>query len=146
MFDSLLTYLDKLANIDDNAIWFEVIDRETQFEIIRLNTEDQLFDDGIDSLDRKIGEYSPLSVSIKTSKGQRTDHITLKDTGEFYQSFRVKVDKWGMFIAADDVKDDTVLTERYGIDILGLTEENTQVLINMIRQKYIKELHERLSY
>jgi len=58
----------------------------------------------------------------------------------------VKVDKWGMFIAADDVKDDTVLTERYGIDILGLTEENTQVLINMIRQKYIKELHERLSY
>ena len=50
MFDSLLTYLDKLANIDDNAIWFEVIDRETQFEIIRLNTEDQLFDDGIDSI------------------------------------------------------------------------------------------------
>ncbi len=143
MFDSLLTYLDKLANIDDNAIWFEVIDRETQFEIIRLNTEDQLFDDGIRSDGSFLPDYSERSVR---EFGKSEGHIKLKDKGKFYQSFRVKVDKWGMFIAADDVKDDTVLTERYGIDILGLTEENTQVLINMIRQKYIKELHERLSY
>ncbi len=142
MFESLYTYLTNLSTIEENAIWFEVIDRETQFEIIRLNTDDQLYDDGVRSDGSFLPDYSERSVR---EFGKREGHINLKDTGEFYQSFRVKVDKWGMFIAADDVKEDTVLTERYGIDILGLTEENTQVLISMIKDKYIKELHERLS-
>jgi len=141
MFESLYTYLDKFQTVDETAIWFQVIDRDVQFEIIRLNTEDQLFDDGIRSDGSFLPDYSERSVR---EFGKPDGHIRLKDTGDFYQSFRVKVDKWGMFIAADDVKEDVVLTERYGIDILGLTEENTQVLINMIKRKYLEEIEKLL--
>lgn len=142
MFESLKSHLDKLASIDEDTIWFNVIDRETQFEIIRLNTEDQLFDEGIRSDGSSLPDYSRRSVE---EFGKPNGHIRLRDTGAFYQSFRVKVDKWGLFIAADDVKEDTVLTEAYGIDILGLTEENTNILIKMIKRKYLEELHGKLS-
>lgn len=142
MFESLKSHLDKLANIDEDTIWFNVIDRETQFEIIRLNTEDQLFDEGIRSDGSNLPDYSRRSVE---EFGKPNGHIRLRDTGQFYQSFRVKVDKWGLFIAADDVKEDTVLTEAYGIDILGLTEENTNILIKMIKRKYLEGLHGKLS-
>jgi len=143
MFESLLTYLENLASIDESTMWFNVIDRETQFEIIRLNTEDQLYDEGMRSDGTFLPDYSERSVN---EFGKPEGHIRLKDTGAFYHSFRVKVDRFGIFIAADDFSGyDEPLTDVYGIDILGLTDENTQVLINMIKDKYLKELHERLS-
>jgi len=143
MFDSLTTYLNKISTLNESVIWFEVIDREVQFEIIRLNTEDQLFNEGMRSDGTSLPDYSQTSVEVF---GKRAGHITLKDTGHFYQSFRVKVDNFGMFIAVDDTSlYDVPLTTTYGLDILGLTEENTMVLIQMLKRKYIKEINERLS-
>ena len=142
MFDSLTKYLDSMISLNDETMWFEVIDREAQFEIIRLNTEDQLYDDGVRSDGTLLPDYSQRSVE---EFGKPEGHIRLKDTGAFYQSFRVKVDKYGFFIAADDVGDyDEPLTDVYGEDILGLTEENMIVLRNMLRDNYIKQIYERL--
>ena len=142
MFDSLTKYLDSMISLNDETMWFEVIDREAQFEIIRLNTEDQLYDDGVRSDGTLLPDYSQRSVE---EFGKPEGHIRLKDTGAFYQSFRVKVDKYGFFIAADDVGDyDEPLTDVYGEDILGLTEENMIVLRNMLRDNYIKQVYERL--
>ena len=143
MFDDLTTYLNKISTLNDGTIWFEVIDREVQFEIIRLNTEDQLFDEGIRSDGTFLPDYSQRSVE---EFGKPEGHIKLKDTVHFYQSFRVKVDKFGMFIAVDDTSlYDVPLTVAYGIDILGLTDENTMILIEMLKRNYIKEINERLS-
>ena len=131
-----------MISLNDETMWFEVIDREAQFEIIRLNTEDQLYDDGVRSDGTLLPDYSQRSVE---EFGKPEGHIRLKDTGAFYQSFRVKVDKYGFFIAADDVGDyDEPLTDVYGEDILGLTEENMIVLRNMLRDNYIKQVYERL--
>ena len=85
--------------IDENAIWFEVITRDVQLEIIRLNTMDQLFDEGIDANDNSIGDYSDASVQIY---GKRAGHITLHDEGDFYASFRVKVTNNEILILAKD--------------------------------------------
>ena len=143
MFDSLTTYLNKVSLINENVAWFEVIDREAQFEIIRLNTDDQLFDEGIRSDGTFLPDYSQRSVE---EFGKPQGHIKLKDTGQFYQSFRVKVDKWGFFISADDTSIyDIPLTDTYGIDILGLTDENMTVLTNLLKRKYLEFLDEKLS-
>ena len=141
MFEHLNNILNKAIKLDENAIWFRVMDRETQWEIIRLNTHDQLFDEGIKSDGTSLPEYSPTSVNVY---GKPSGHIRLKDTGKFYQSFLVKVNATGFDIVADTLKDDTDLAERYGIDILGLTEENEAVLARMLRDKYIEEIEREI--
>lgn len=137
MFGKLQELLNKASNLDETAIWFEVIDREVQWEIIRLNTDDQLFSDGILSDGSLLPDYSKASIEIY---GKPDGHITLKDTGEFYRSFVVKVDPKGIEIIADSKKgtglnDD--LAVRYGIDILGLTEENQNLIADLLINKYI---------
>ena len=142
MLDYLNTYLEKAATISEKTAWFQVINRDVQFEIIRLNTDDQLYEEGVLSDGSFLPDYSETSVNVY---GKSAGHITLKDTGEFYQSFIVKVNTAGIMIVANDVKDDTVLSDRYGIDILGLTEENLQVIREMLKANYINYIYEALQ-
>jgi len=121
--------------------------------IIALNTDapkdGQLFEKGIDSrgisLESIGGPYSPFTIEVKLQKGQRVDHVTLKDTGEFYESFRVQVDKDFFTIDANPMKDDTNLFTEWGEDILGLTDENLQILINSARQQLTEIIRRRLT-
>lgn len=104
--------------------------------VIGLNTQDQLYDQGIDSKGRSLGEYSPATIEGtnnfrgKKSKGQRYDHITLNDTGKFYKSFRIVFEDGALRIVADGQKDDKNLFQEFGIDIVGLTEFSLSVAIN----------------
>ncbi len=131
----------RIERIRDNDIWFFSVDDDVREEIIRLNTIEQLYEQGIDSLGRQLGDYSPFTVQIKQMKGQRFDHITLNDTGAFY-------DSWVVTVATDSIDidaDDTSLYDRplfavWGEDVAGLTDENLQYIIDMIKENYIKYL------
>ena len=117
--------------------------QQTSFRklIIDLNTEEQLYSQGIDSKGVQLGEYSIYTKGLKQNKGQRTDHITLKDTGEFYKSFSIRLEGSSFRIIADGQKEDTNLFKEYGIDILGLTQDSMSVVVTAavpIIQKYIK--------
>jgi len=106
--------------------------------IIQLNQEFQL-ELGILADDRQLPFYSEVSQSVY---GKPNSRWTLKDTGEFYESFRViNVSQSGLIIDADDEKEDKRLSE-YGA-ILGLNDENMarlrDIIIPTIR-KYLKEL------
>lgn len=115
--------------------------------IIQMNTEDQLEEEGVFSDGTPTGDYSPLTVFIKRQKGQRFDHITFKDTGDFYDSFRVEVDKNGFTIDANgQVSADRNLFQFYGENIAGLTRENMDYLVEELTKKYIEIIkHELLS-
>lgn len=143
MFGAIKQTLKNAQTIDEGRAWLFAIDKNVQEQIIELNTEVQLYDFGIDSKGNSLGEYSPLTKIIKLSKGQRIDHVTLKDTEAFYDSFFVFVDTKGFTIIADDVAFyDRPLTDVYGIDILGLTEENTNFLIGFITdnlKQYVRD-------
>lgn len=142
--------LDSIAQLDESKMWFFAVDKDVQEEIIRLNTEEQLEEQGIDALGRDLGDYSPLTIIFKKMKRQRYDHITLKDTGEFYNSWKVIVTVNDITIDADGQKDSdfdkwigesgTNLFEVYGVDVLGLTEENLNYIKEMILENYIKYL------
>jgi len=137
MFGALDNILNKAMNLNESEGWLFVIDKTVQDEIIRLNTEDQLEEDGIDSKNRKLGDYTVYTKDLKRQKGQRIDHITLKDTGAFYESFRVLVNKSGITIIADDSsKYDVPLTKSFGLDILGLTEDNKEWLHDFLIERY----------
>lgn len=129
MLEGVKNILKRARSLNHDHAWRFVIDEQVQDEIVRLNTIDQLYDKGIDSLGDSLGDYSPFTVRVKVYKGQKTSNITLKDTGEFYDSFDVTVYKDGFTISADAQKEDSNLVEEFGIDILGLTDGSIDKLI-----------------
>ena len=136
--EGLINRLNNVINLDQDVIIENILrDEEFQRFIIDLNTEEQLFEKGIDSLGASLGEYTDFTKAVKRIKGQRIDHITLEDTGAFYKSFAVKVQNGGFLIVADGQKEDTNLLEEYGKEILGLTDENFQIVIDAIKDKLI---------
>lgn len=136
--EGLIKRFNNVINLDQDAIISNILrDAEFQRFIIDLNTEEQLFEQGIDSLGASLGDYTDFTKTVKSIKGQRIDHITLEDTGEFYKSFAIKVKNGGFLITADGQKEDTNLLEEYGKEILGLTDENLQIVIDAIKEKLI---------
>lgn len=125
-----ILFMDEAINKVKNFIDFLKIDKimkrvifadgEMREFIISLNQE-QLYDSGRDSKGEELGYpgYAQYTMYIKEEKGQRYDHVTLKDHGYFYDSFYVKWTSTGIEIWAEDEKtEDLVL--RYGEDIFGL--------------------------
>jgi hypothetical protein len=108
--------------------------------VIKMNTEEQLYNKGIDSegetLESIGGDYADVTKDIKSRNNQIYDHITLKDTGDFYKSWRVYVANNTIVIQASTKKTDHDLKERWGENILGLTDESLRKLINYGRIKY----------
>lgn len=145
-FERLLNNLNKL---DINDIFFSLWkDNKVQNFIIELNTEgkptSQLYELGVDSKGDSLGEYSPYTIQFKVDKGQRFDHVTLKDTGDFYETFNVKPNKKGFEIVANPNKDDDNLFEVYGKEIVGLTDDNQKILLAFIETDFNKELEKRM--
>lgn len=148
--ESIFKTLDKIINIDQDAI-IENILRDPEFQrfIINLNTEgeatSQLFEQGIDALGKSLGKYSGFTEEQKKKDGQRFDHITLKDTGVFYKSFAIKVQNGGFLIVADPVKEDSNLFDDFGKNILGLTDEHLQIVIDAIKDKIIPIILQKIA-
>lgn len=126
-------------------------DQEFMDLIVKLNTEKQLFDKGINSQGirlEKIGAlkhdgYSPSTIlgiyglfDGKIAKGQPIDRITLKDGGNFYASFRVILNSnHDLQITANPIKAGIDILERWGKEVIGLTDENLQIVIDFARIK-----------
>lgn len=141
--------LKNLNKLDINDIFFTLWkDNRVQNFIVDLNTEgkptSQLYELGIDSQGNTLGEYSPYTIQFKIDKGQRFDHVTLKDTGDFYETFKVKPTKKGFEIIANPNKDDDNLFEIYGKEIVGLTEENKTILLAFVKEDFERELEKRM--
>jgi len=137
----------KFRKFDVDRILREVWkNSKVQQKIIELNTKDQLFEKGEDSLGVSLGNYSPFTIQIKVSKGQRIDHITLNDTGEFYNSFKILPKIKGFDIEANgDKGGGDNLFDDFGQDIVGLNEENLLILCAFIRPFFIAEAKKALS-
>lgn len=125
-------------------------DSDIQALVIELNTEKQLFEKGIDAKGKSLisigGAYSFATVEIKRRKGQQTDWVTLKDTGDFYESFEVLPRRNEFVIAANTLKEGEDLQARWGDDLLGLTEESRKVLLFNLIPLLQNEIKKRLTH
>lgn len=144
-FTRIDNMIDKAKAMSLDKAWIFAVDKEVQNEILRINTEEQLDEQGVDSLGRSLGDYSPFTVSMKRFKGDRYDHITLNDEGDFHNSFTVRVVADGWIQDADDSsKYDEPLFEVYGLDVLGITDENLKYIQEMIIENFIKYVRTKL--
>ena len=129
----------------EGKIFKLVLDNRFIKELItHLNTDEQLGKDGTDSLGAQLGIYSPATEVISKGRKKAGSHITLNDTGAFWDSWRVQVNEAFIDIDANPLKDDTNLFDEYGIDILGLTPENLEILIDESKKLYIQWLRRNL--
>ena len=108
----------------------------------------QLGQQGINSLGVTLesigGGYSTFTIGEKQAKGQRTDIVTLLDTGEFYESMRVELSPDYFQIEADTMKDGVNLEDRWSADILGLTDKNLQTLIDVLRNEITEVIRQKI--
>jgi hypothetical protein len=157
MFEDLKRIASNASTLQPFEIYALSIDSKAKELIIQLNTEgkptSQLFTKHIDSLEQPLysqlhqrGVYSPTTEVLSQGRKKAGTPYTLKDTGDFYKSWKVKVVSDGIEIDADPVKETTNLFAEYGIDILGLTEGNIGILnesiIDDFRSNTIKEILE----
>ncbi|MFZ9893418.1 MAG: hypothetical protein ACO3FO_06545, partial [Candidatus Nanopelagicaceae bacterium] len=117
-------------------------------QIIDFNLE-QMYEGGIDSEGNSLGQYAQITVSywkpLAKSLGNdgRTDHITLKDTGEFYKSFRIKLESDGFKITANTIKEDTDLAQIYP-KVIGLTKESKAMVSELITPYMVEAIRAQI--
>lgn len=105
----------------------------------------QMYDLGQDIKGESLGEYTDISKWMKQQKGQRTDHITLRDTGDFHKGMDMKKSgesqKESEFeIKSKDWKSD--MLERGFPDIFGLNEEK---LKNFTQNVFFWDFYNKLK-
>lgn len=114
--------------------------------IIELNTKKQLFEKGVNADNVKLsdigGDYSPYTLELHPEKV--ADIITLYDTGDFYNSFRVFYLNGTLTISADTIKDTTDLIREWGDKILGLNEDSLKLLRDKAKEIIIPYVKKRL--
>lgn len=108
---------------------------DNQRLIIQLNQKNQLFEQGVDSLNRIIGTYSPTTEILSGGLKKAGQHYTLLDTGRFYESFRItNVNENDLTIDGDDSHFND--QEWFTVEIYGLTDESKDLLIKSILSEF----------
>lgn len=142
--------IDSLKSLDINELLNEILrDVSVQRFILDLNREDQLFDRGIDAKGTRLssigGKYSPVTLRLSKTRKKSLSDINLKDTGDFYASFKIKLNPKSFDIDADTIKESTDLMDRWGKDILGLTEDSLEKLREKVLPLLLNKIRERLA-
>lgn len=155
-------FFDDLRRLANNAIALNAdnllrqifLDKNFQKFIIDLNRREQLFL-GINSLGIKLDSYSPVTEELNKGKtftfqGESKkkiagEPIIVFDTGEVYDSFTLEAGVGSITIDADTIKDGDDLLKTIDANLLGLTDEHLQLVIDALREKLIPILLELLQ-
>jgi hypothetical protein len=134
-----------LENIDINKIVDDSI-KEIEKFILELNRE-QLYEKGIIDVNnpgqREQYAASTIRQKKKKAKFKKTDFITLRWDGDFYDSFKVIILKEVFIIQATDLKWANWLEPRFG-GALGLTDESKNSLRDEILPVFIRRIKNEL--
>lgn len=141
MFGRLSDIAENISKIDETEILTRIwSDSFVQDFIIELNTREQLFKGDL-SNGGKMPPGNPSYISSKGSRGAPDGTSTnLFLDGDFYRSFDVIPNKIGFLIDANTSIHGRDFISIYGLDILGLNEENTEKLIEFIKDRIIEEI------
>ena len=133
----------------ESTLFFVFSQDGIQLFAIELNTGGpnngeygQLFLNGTDSEGVSLhdigGDYAPITQELKRFEGLPFDHITLYQEGDFYKSWEFMQKDDSFVLKADTIKDGDDLRDRWGEDIIGLTNESIQALNIEVLPEIIK--------
>lgn len=139
LIGNLTKYRDNINN------YMEDITRSIEDEIKELNVHQQ-YDLGQDRYGNAITpEYAESTIRYKRRKGQPTDRVTLQDTGQYHDTFKIRYEAEGFELYANDWKAG-FLDRKYGKEIYGLQDEAARELADQVYQpRMIQKLKNILS-
>ena len=133
---------NKLAAIKKYSNMTSVLNRiikDNEPEIIAMN-RDQMWEDGIVDVNNPsaILEYAPSTLRSKKKRARykRTDHITLKWSGDFHKGMKLKMEPEQFTIISTKLPYQGFMDGRFG-NALGLTNENKEELRKLIKSDLI---------
>lgn len=138
--DRITSLIDKLQTFSDNINdYLRATTQEAEEVILDMNRT-QMYEKGIDRNGNAIQPpYAPATIQYKRRKGQPTNRVTLRDTGDFHLSLYIDYSDEEFEIRADDFKT-PFLTRKYGVAVIGLTDDNVKILSDEIYQPRLLEL------
>lgn len=134
----------RLTRAELNDIGRSVV-RYFQDEIIEMNQE-RLFTGRYVEGHRIEPEYTQLTEEEKRKKGQPFDRVTLKDTGDYYESFYVQASASQFYTGARDEKSES-LSEKYedaDSSLLGLSEAQKDRFREMAMELFARRYFEKI--
>ena len=144
--EAIINLINRLTNYRDNInSYMEDITRSIEDEIKELNVHQQ-YDLGQDRYGSEIRpEYAESTIRYKRRKGQPTDRVTLQDTGQYHDTFKIRYEDEGFELYANDWKAG-FLDKKYGKEIYGLQDEAARELADQVYQpRMIQKLKNLLS-
>ena len=135
--------LDLIHSID---IVFEAEEaiHDTRTEYVNKQRE-QLFKGKNEEGQPIVPAYTPRTVAIKKKKGQPTDRVTLKDTGDFYKEIFLDTREKEFVIDSADPKAGQLI-EKYGEKIFGLDETNQEAYVNNhLDDSFVSRIEKKLE-
>lgn len=128
--------INNLKDFEDSIedLIIELVDEQ---KAIELNSLEQLAKGKDANADPIAPKYTPFTVRIKRAKGQPTDKVTLFDTGDFYEGFKVVKSDDEFYLTSTDEKTEKIKA-KYGEDIFGLTEESKDILNKELLPELLK--------
>ncbi len=105
--------------------------------IKKMQTDEQMFS-GINASGNAITpDYAKSTINYKKRKGQPFDRVTLKDSGDFYDSIEIEA-RTDDFVISTQITYSVYLVAKYA-EILGITDKNLQTFINNYTLPIIKQ-------
>ena len=86
--------------------------------------------------------YSDLTIELKEQKGQPSDRVTLRDTGDFWDDMFVQINAEDFEMSSANEKTQK-LEKKYGKKIFGLTKESRRE--EFIPLYFLPELQNRIT-
>lgn len=146
MFGVIKELAKRSRRLSSAGIVKKILDNSgLQMDIVELNQE-QMYEEGVDAKGQPLGHYAPMTLRHKLSPGphdHRTDHVTLKDRGDFYNSMGVKNEETYFVITGDMEKSGTDLATIYPY-ALGLTTKNISMVRKWVEPIAIQRIKEAL--
>jgi hypothetical protein len=155
--EALLKLLNRFNYLTPKYLWMRVFsDKELQRWIIDVLVQDEQLQKGIDGTGERITDnegnnsYSYWTEILSQGKKQEGNPYTLKDTGEFYESMVFLLGDRFFEIDANpnktnDSGKNTNLFDKYGEEIVGLTEESLEKLRDKLQEKLVIEIQQILQ-
>jgi hypothetical protein len=90
--------------------------------------KNRLYQYGVDGDGKEIlPSYSRSTIETKKEKGQRTSHVTLRDTGLFYKGFYLELVQYDLILNSSDDKT-SFLLNKYGRAVLEFTRQEKETI------------------
>ena len=120
------------------------LSKQFEAEILDYITDNQLFE-GLDSEGKDLTPpYTAFTISVKLSKGQVVDRVTLRDEGDFYADMEIDFRR-DEFVILNSNNKLRRLENKYGNKILGLSGEGLEELTILVKPELINHLREKLT-